>query len=204
MHLCLFRQLSELYTFLNDSPASTDTEKAWVLYVWTTHNIAYNIKGLQTGAYGDNSPDGLLLNGHSVCEGYASLFKVACDHLGLTCLKIAGYSKGFGYRIGDHFHDTDHAWNAVFLDGQWQLLDATWGAGHCDNTFTFHWKFVPDYFCVPPHVFLAGHYAPDYQYHSPQCTLEDFERMPKFELDFYKLGMLCLSHQNGVISSVKR
>ena len=69
IHLCLFRDLSQLYTFLNGSPARTDTEKAWVLYVWITHNIAYNKKGLLTGDSGDNSPDGVLLNGQSVCEG---------------------------------------------------------------------------------------------------------------------------------------
>jgi len=195
--------LSELYTFLNGSPAKTETEKAWVVYVWITHNIAYNMNGFLAGNSGENTPDSTLLTGLSVCEGYSSLYDDACKHLGLTCVKIAGYSKGWGYRIGDHIDisDINHAWNAVYLEGKWQLLDATWGAGSSDSS-SFHFKFEPYYFCVPPHVFLNNHYAPDYQYHSPQCSLKDFERMDKLKLGFYKLGLNCVSQKNGEISSV--
>ena len=93
-----FTSLSELYTFLSKSPAKNSTEKAWVIYIWITHNIEYNIKGLQVGKYGDNSAAGVLATGESVCEGYASIFVDICQHLDLKCIKISGYSVKSSFR----------------------------------------------------------------------------------------------------------
>lgn len=60
---------------------------------------------------------------------------------GVQCLTVPGYSKGFGYRTGQSFSgEFDHAWNAVYLEGRWHLLDSTWGSGLVDTTtskFTF-------------------------------------------------------------------
>lgn len=52
-------------------------------------------------------------------------------------MKLSGYSKGYGYKIGQTFQgNSDHAWNAVYLDGRWHLLDSTWGSGTVDDTST--------------------------------------------------------------------
>lgn len=60
---------------------------------------------------------------------------------GIQCMKLSGYSKGYGYTIGQVFKgDSSHAWNAVYLEGRWHLLDSTWGSGTVDKTsdkFTF-------------------------------------------------------------------
>lgn len=56
---------------------------------------------------------------------------------GIQCMKLSGYSKGYGYKMGQTFTgDSDHAWNAVYLDGRWHLLDSTWGSGAVDDSFT--------------------------------------------------------------------
>ena len=37
-------------------------------------------------------------------------------------MTVPGYSKGFGYQLGQSFSgEFDHAWNAVFLEGRWHL-----------------------------------------------------------------------------------
>ena len=52
-------------------------------------------------------------------------------------MKLSGYSKGYGYKMGQTFTgDSDHAWNAVYLDGRWHLLDSTWGSGVVDDSST--------------------------------------------------------------------
>jgi transglutaminase/protease-like cytokinesis protein 3 len=43
--------------------------------------------------------------------------------------KLDGFAKGFGYKIGEPLSTPNHAWNAVRIDGNWYLLDATWDAG---------------------------------------------------------------------------
>ena len=54
---------------------------------------------------------------------------------GLECEKISGQAKGAGYYPGcfdpDNLSDGPgaHAWNAVKLDGEWFVSDATWAAG---------------------------------------------------------------------------
>lgn len=40
------------------------------------------------------------------------------------------------YLSGDEFvpgQEVEHAWNAVFIQGTWRLLDCTWAAGHTED-----------------------------------------------------------------------
>lgn len=64
---------------------------------------------------------------------------------GVQCMNLSGYCKGHGYRAGQTFAgDYDHAWNAVYLEGQWHLVDSTWGSGSiddCFSKFTFRYSF---------------------------------------------------------------
>jgi len=51
-----------------------------------------------------------------------------------VCVEVSGYGKGVGYQAGHSLAEkrSDHEWNAVFVGGQWWLLDACWGAGTVD------------------------------------------------------------------------
>lgn len=51
--------------------------------------------------------------------------------VGIDCVEVSGYSKGMGYQTRHSLAEkrSDHEWNAVFVGGQWGLLDACWGAG---------------------------------------------------------------------------
>ena len=63
---------------------------------------------------------GPLLDGESVCEGYAEAFKLFCDQYGIPCMIITG--------VGVTTNGTEaHAWNAVRMeDGKWYCVDVTW------------------------------------------------------------------------------
>ena len=78
---------------------------------------------------------GALVEGSTVCYGYASAFKLLCDRLDLPCWSVGGTSEGVG-----------HQWNIVCLDGENYIVDCTWD----DTTGT------DDYFLCPVD-------SPDYQ-----------------------------------------
>lgn len=54
-------------------------------------------------------------DGETVCQGYAETFKYIMDELGIPCLLISG-SAGEGC----------HAWNEVYYNGEWKVVDTTW------------------------------------------------------------------------------
>jgi len=57
---------------------------------------------------------GALIDGASVCTGYAKAFQLICDLKGIECWTIDGTVDGVG-----------HEWNAVFIDGNIQYVDVT-------------------------------------------------------------------------------
>lgn len=59
---------------------------------------------------------GALIEGETVCTGYAKAYKALCDQMGLPCLMINGTQD-----------DVGHAWNMVMLDGEPYYVDCTYG-----------------------------------------------------------------------------
>lgn len=71
---------------------------------------------------------GALVEGSTVCYGYASAFKLLCDRLDLPCWSVGGTSEGIG-----------HQWNIVRLDGENYIVDCTWD----DTTGTDNYFLCP-------------------------------------------------------------
>ena len=59
---------------------------------------------------------GALVEGSTVCTGYAKAYKAICDAMGLECMMINGFQD-----------DAGHAWNMVTLDGETYYVDCTYG-----------------------------------------------------------------------------
>ena len=158
--------------------ANDEIEKAWCLFYWITHNIEYDARSYFSGNFGDNSSEGVFRSKKSVCEGYATLFKSLSNLLGIECIKIGGYAKGHGYKIGDDVSKNNHAWNAVKIRNQWYLIDSTWGAGNLDGQ-QFKFKFNAFYFLTPPEYFIYGHLPTNqkFQYLKASWSQEKFKNM---------------------------
>ena len=80
--------------------ADSDIKKAYVAFLWMHFNIEYNVEGYFSKNYGDSSPEGVFKSKKAVCEGYSGLYKMILEGLKIECIKISGYSKGYGYKIG--------------------------------------------------------------------------------------------------------
>ena len=57
---------------------------------------------------------GALIEGKTVCSGYAMAYKALCDYLDLECYVIVGEQGGEG-----------HAWNMVKIDGEKYYVDCS-------------------------------------------------------------------------------
>ncbi|MCL2589220.1 MAG: hypothetical protein FWD84_07415, partial [Oscillospiraceae bacterium] len=74
---------------------------------------------------------GILINRVGVCAGYAAAFRLLADEAGLDSIVVTGYLEGF----------LPHAWNRVYIDGQWHTIDVTNNA----NEFLFNvFLHLPD------------------------------------------------------------
>lgn len=74
--------------------------------------------------------EGALLDEIAVCDGIASAFKLLCHIEGIQCVEVSGYA------------NEAHAWNKVFINGDWYLCDATWGRN--GNYISHAYLFVND------------------------------------------------------------
>ena len=50
-------------------------------------------------------------------------------YAGLYCVVLTGYAKGKDFKPGDSFKgESNHSWNAVYIDDNWHLVDSKWAA----------------------------------------------------------------------------
>ncbi|CAH1248979.1 KY [Branchiostoma lanceolatum] len=154
--------IKDLVLYLIET-AKTPLEKARVLFRWVTSHVQYDVVSYVTGGPKEVTPDGVFRKRMSVCQGYADLYKEMCRFAVVNCVTISGRSKGGSYEVGDKFGpNSDHAWNAVEIDGRWYLIDCTWAAGNTDlQKKTFEFKYNEHYFFTDPEVFVTDHHPMD-------------------------------------------
>ena len=65
-----------------------------------------------------------------------------CRHANLHCVTLIGWAKGVDCRAGSVITRTspNHSWNAVYIDGSWQLVDCHWATRYMqtENTRKTH------------------------------------------------------------------
>ena len=63
---------------------------------------------------------GALINRLAVCDGYAKAFKYILDNIGISCVEVCGIAQNSSGST------ESHAWNDVYVDGNWYAVDVTW------------------------------------------------------------------------------
>lgn len=183
--------------------ASTESEKARLVYAWITQHIAYDVEALKRDRRTlDLSTEGVLSTRMTICSGYANLYQSLAKAMGLKSVIIEGYGKGPSYLVGQD-NEINHAWNGVKIDGTWYLLDATWGAGAIEND-QFVAKFNPYYFATPPDQLIYSHFPAESQWQLLPTiyTRAEFDQFPDISSRFFRDRLQLLSHKdNRVISA---
>ncbi|TRY60405.1 hypothetical protein DNTS_026832 [Danionella cerebrum] len=177
--------------------ARNDLEKLRAIWIWLCHNIEYDIEGFLGISPKVCSSEEVIQKGKGVCSGYSGLCEKMCREMGIECVSVSGYSKGIGYQARERQEEkaSDHEWNAVFLDDQWWLLDACWGAGTVDmENKTFVKRYDDFYFLTEPFEFINSHFPDDqsWQLLPIAISMEDFETRPLRTSAFYHFGLTLL------------
>ena len=123
----LTNKLTEIYDSL-DLDGKSDYEKFDAIYDWIVKHVVYDYSHLGDESYYlQYSAYAALINGTSVCQGYANLlYRMLLDN-GVDCRIITGNAEneeGIGR----------HAWNIVGLENEdnvlyYYFVDATWDSG---------------------------------------------------------------------------
>lgn len=180
--------------------AHTDTDKARAIFRWLADNIAYDEDAIGVGEA--VRPESVLAARKAVCDGYAGAFALLGRLAGLRVEVVRGWAKGYGWMPGTHFHRPNHAWNAVLLDGQWRLVDATWGAGYVrDGRFV---KQLDDFYFLPPAEALAFTHLPEdpiWTLVPGPLSLEAFEAQPVVSAAFFRAGFTAAEARAALASA---
>ncbi len=111
-----------------------------------------------------NKPDdirniyGVFVKRKAVCAGYAMAMQYILNKLGIECLYVKGDTPR-GY----------HAWNILKLEGEYYLMDATWGDSSDTDKKQSQEGVGYNYFCVNDEIAKVDH-TPDVTYPLPACT----------------------------------
>jgi hypothetical protein len=208
-HAALFPRhtVTSLHSLAYDltEPFMYETEKVRAIFTWLHHNIAYDTEMFFSGNLRGATPEQTLSSGLAVCDGYAGLFKSLLDFIGIQAHKVLGHGKGVGYSATPPgqpvpSYSSGHAWNCVYMDGEWHLVDGCWGSGAIQG-MTYEKRFAPMWFTSGPAEFGLRHFPedPSYQLMSEEeggpVSWEDYIMAPEGPTifsDFYGLD-LCAS-----------
>jgi transglutaminase/protease-like cytokinesis protein 3 len=205
--------------------------KVRAIFRWMTENIAYDFKYYNKYYYKGKEPKSFSCSGDSmqceikkrvweteyvskvlqqkkaVCQGYSMLFKQMCDIVHIPSEIIPGYVRTEYYEVGTP-GELIHAWNAVLLNGEYYLLDATWAAGGCTKDddgklLSFHKYFNDYYWLTPREEFAKDHFPEDPKWVlMPHYTQEKFSANPYYAPDEVS-NIKLIAPGSGIITAKK-
>ncbi|MBK6952658.1 MAG: hypothetical protein IPH24_11580 [Crocinitomicaceae bacterium] len=142
------------------SGANTEEEKVLIFSYWIAKNIKYDLREVKDQHRTNKTAYEVLRNKKAVCEGYSILFQQFCENEGIEAYTVYGHGYGNLIRRSLNLYHLRHAWNAVYVSGEWQILDVTWAASeikHGDFKKTHQFKWI----LTEPEEFSKTHYPND-------------------------------------------
>ena len=113
----------------------TDYQKLCLIYDYICENVTYDYTNLENSEYKlKYTAYAALINGTSVCQGYAVLLYRLALELGIDCRLIAGTGNG-----------GNHGWNIAELNELYYNLDATWDAGNNPSAYRYYLKATKNF-----------------------------------------------------------
>lgn len=110
---------------------TTDYEKVLALHDWICSYMYYDVDSLASDEAPPYYATDIVKSRKAVCLGFATLMASLCRSIDIPCNVVSGYALGVGNDTAwtDTSIATDeqnHAWNEVYVDGRWMIVDTTW------------------------------------------------------------------------------
>lgn len=137
--------------------ANNDHEKAWLIYQWVTRHFRHDSRlASKIGDPGKHSLDALYKQAGGSCAVYANVVHRLLVRAGLDVKTVYGTVKA---NAGSTSRGAaiNHVWNAVKIDGQWRVIDATWGSGYVGSQ-GFQRDQNDLFFLMPPELAVLSHF----------------------------------------------
>ncbi|OSY88512.1 hypothetical protein WH52_07105 [Tenacibaculum holothuriorum] len=201
---------------------STKENQVKTTFYWLTQNIRYDLesyynpKNKRIGfryrneeerkqklqAIKDNIVKETLQTRKAVCEGYAQSLAKICNLLDIENDVIKGYIRNSSRDINKPSRSTNHAWNAVKLNGKWIYIDPTWSAGAVMNG-RWQRKFNPYYYDIPLKNYFKTHYPEDnlWQLRVERLEIEDYFNQPIYSSSFLNSTVELVKPLKGILTS---
>lgn len=149
--------------------SGNDIDKMRIVHNYLIDNTEYDVNAgsMIYNIYGT------LMNGKSVCEGYARSFKYILDDLGIPCIIVCGIGKNSEGKT------ESHAWNYVQINGVWYAIDVTWDDPLIRGNGTITDDIRYSYFLKGSNKFFEDHFEDgnivgDAQFRYPEINEEDY------------------------------
>jgi transglutaminase-like putative cysteine protease len=170
---------------------TTDEERARAVFRWVTENIDYDTRSF----FGNRmnvpmqTPEQVLRRRTAVCDGYSALVAAIGQAMGLEVVVVPGQAKGWNGDYRNAPRRGGHAWNAVRINGQWRLIDTTWGAGDLIGR-SFVRQVRDFFFFADPEKLIFSHFPRDPQWQLLSAPLSQGQWVAQVApaRDFWELG----------------
>lgn len=112
--------------------AANESEAVKQIHDYVANTVSYDYDSYYDGSYVSKAYDAvaILKRPLTVCSGYSNLFAAMVRAYGIKAKVVHG--KGV-VRGGLE----DHAWNEVFIDGEWKVVDVTWNSNLKKDKYFF-------------------------------------------------------------------
>ena len=110
----------------------SDYDKALALHDWVCSYMYFDVDNLNSEETRPYHADEIIQNQRAVCLGFATLYAALCRSIDIPCNVVSGYALGVGEvtewtdAIINSPDEQNHAWNEVYLDNRWVIVDPTW------------------------------------------------------------------------------
>jgi len=103
-------------------PGMSEYEKVLAVHDHLIRNSVYDRANADNASVPPEEHEayGVIVNGIGVCDSYAKAVKLLLDKAGVECVIVEGTSAEAPGQ------SADHAWNIVWIEGEYYHLDATW------------------------------------------------------------------------------
>ncbi len=128
--------IPKLVEYLTKPYRNDEEKKARVIFAWIVYHIDYDMYQVRASDEMVAKKNSRIRKGLprapnifeawlGVCGDIAELYQKMATEAGLEAVVIGGFADTPKV-TRKTFEGAGHAWNAVKIDGEWQLLDATW------------------------------------------------------------------------------